>query len=134
MRKIIGKRGDIIIGDVIFLVLNLIFLSILIIFVISKTNDASLLEEKYAKEIALIIDSAKPGMEIHLNMHDAIKKAEKNDVNINKILEIKENIVYVKLKEKGDYSYSFFNNVSITKPYSDINNKEEYIFFIEEKK
>jgi hypothetical protein len=129
-----SKKGDIIIGDVIFLVLNLIFLSILIIFVISKTNDASLLEEKYAKEIALIIDSAKPGMEIHLNMQDAIKKAEKNNLDINSLIEIKENVVHVKLKEKGDYSYSFFNDVSVSNPYLNINNKEEYIFFIEEKK
>lgn len=133
MNKIRGKKGDILIGDVIFLVLNLIFLSILIIFVISKTNDASLLEEKYAKEITLIIDSAKPIMAIHLNMKDAIDKATANSQDISKIVKINGNVVTVKLKEKGEYSYSFFNNVSVN-PYIDPNNKEEYVFIINEKK
>ena len=133
MNKIRGKKGDILIGDVIFLVLNLIFLSILIIFVISKTNDASLLEEKYAKEITLIIDSAKPIMAIHLNMKDAIDKATANSQDISKIVKINGNVVTVKLKEKGEYSYSFFNNVSVN-PYIDPNNKEEYVFIKNEKK
>lgn len=129
MKNAKGKRGDILIGDIIFLILNLVFISILIIFVVSKTNDASLLEEKYAKEIALVIDSSKAGMEIHLNMEDAIEKAEKNNIEISKIVKINDNIITVKIKEKGEYSYSFFNNVSVN-PYIDTTNNKEWVFMI----
>ncbi|GAJ19854.1 unnamed protein product, partial [marine sediment metagenome] len=62
--------------NIIFIVLNLIFLIILIVFLVSRMGSNSVLEEKYAKQIAMIIDSAKPAMEIHLNMEDAINKRE----------------------------------------------------------
>jgi len=124
------KRGTILAENIIFIVLNLIFLTILIIFLFSKMGDAAVLEEKYAKQIALIIDSAKPVMEIHLNMEDAIKKASEEKWE-GDIVTIQENIVRVKLREKGGYSYSFFNDVDVT-PYPDTNDKE-YILTINEK-
>ncbi len=106
-----NKRGEILVENVIFIVLNLIFLTILILFLFSKMGSAAVLEEKYAKQIALIIDSSKPKMEIHLNMEDAIKKADKNKFG-EPIVKITDNIVTVKLREEGKgYSYSFFNNV-----------------------
>jgi hypothetical protein len=127
-----SRKGDVLIGEVIFLVLNLVFLSILIIFVISKTNDASLLEEKYAKQIALVIDSAKPGMTIHINMEDAIKKAQDEKQDIKGIVKINDNIVTLKLKEKGGYPYSFFNDISAN-AYLDTGNNKEYVIVITEK-
>ena len=72
-----SKKGTILVENVIFLVLNLIFLTILVIFIFSKTGDSEMIEEKYAKQIALILDSAEPGMTIKLNMEDAISIAEK---------------------------------------------------------
>jgi len=132
MNKIKGKGGDILIGDVIFLILNLIFLSILIIFVVSKTNDSSRLEEQYAKQIALMLDSAKPGMTIHLNMEDAIKKAQDENQDITKIVKRDGNVITVKLKDKGGYSYSFFNDINVN-PYLDTRNNQDYIFVITKK-
>ncbi len=126
------KKGDVLVGEVIFLVLNLVFLSILIIFVISKTNDSALLEEKYAKQIALIIDSAKPGMIIHINMEDAIKKAQGEKQDIADIVRKNDNVITIKLKEKGDYSYSFFNDVGVN-VYLDTENNKEYVIVITEK-
>ncbi len=128
--KIKSKRGTILAENIIFIVFNLIFLTILIIFLFSKMGDAAVLEEKYAKQIALIIDSAKPIMEIHLNMEDAIKKASKEKWE-GDIVTIQENIVRIKLREKGGYSYSFFNDVDVT-AYPDTNDKE-YILTINEK-
>lgn len=127
-----AKKGDILVGDIIFIVLNLIFLSILIIFVVSKTNDTSRMEEQYAKQIALIIDSAKPGMIIHLNMEDAIEKASDEDIDLAQIVKIDGNLVNVRLEEKGGYSYSFFNNISAN-TYLDTANNKEYVFTINEK-
>lgn len=111
MRKLLNKRGNILTQNIIFIILNLVFLSILIIFLFSKTGNAALLEEKYAKQIALILDSAKPGMRIFLDMEDAIKIAEKENRDIKKIVSVQDNVVTVQLREKGSYSYSFFNDL-----------------------
>ena len=109
------KRGQILVENVVFIILNLIFLTILILFIYSKSGSEALLEEKYAKQIALIIDSAKPGMIIVLNMEDAIKKADGN-WDLNKVISVSGNTVTVKLREKGENSYSFFNDISVSIP------------------
>lgn len=107
------KRGQILVENIIFIILNLVFLTILILFIYSKSGGEAVLEEKYSKQIALIIDSAKPGMIIHLNMENAIKKAEENKFEEG-IVSFEGNTVTVKLREKGGSSYSFFNNVDIS--------------------
>ena len=135
MERTGGKRGDILIGDVIFIVLNLIFLTILILFVVSKTNDTARLEEIYAKQAALIIDSAKPGMTVYLDMEDAIEKAIDENQNLATILTISGNTVTVKLRDKGGYTYSFFNDANVSTYYLDtVSNEQEYVFVINEKR
>jgi len=126
MRRMIHKKGNILTGNIIFIILNLVFLSILIIFLFSKMGSAIVLEEKYAKQIALILDSAEPGMIIHLNMKDAIKIANKEDRDLNNVISVQDNIVKVQLGEKGGYSYSFFNDI---KSFIHLNTSsfEEYI-------
>lgn len=108
------KRGQILVENVVFIILNLIFLTILILFIYSKSGGEALLEEKYSKQIALMIDSAKPGMIIQLNMEDAIKKADENNWSRDKIVLISGNIVEVKLRKKGGNFYSFFNDVDVS--------------------
>ncbi len=127
-----NRRGDILIGDVIFLILNLIFLAILIIFVVSKTSNVSGMEQQYAKQIALTLDAAKPGMTIHLNMEDAIKKAQDENQDISKIVKKDGNVITVKLRDKGGYSYSFFNDIDVN-PYIDSGNNKEYVFAVTQK-
>ncbi|HIG94763.1 MAG: hypothetical protein QT05_C0034G0024 [archaeon GW2011_AR13] len=109
------KRGNILIENIIFIVLNLIFLSILIAFLGIKSADVSPLEEKLAKEIALIIDGAKPGMKITYNLKDVLENADEN--YDGKIISIDKNIVTVRLHEKGGYSYSFFSDVDVSPLY-----------------
>ena len=73
-------------------------------------NGTAILEEQYAKKIALAIDAAKPEMKLIFNMNDAVEKA--NDEKFDgKIVSIEGNVVTVRLHEKGGYSYSFFNDV-----------------------
>lgn len=135
MKKRLSKKGSILIENVIFIVLNLVFLSILAIFLFSKTSNTALLEEKYTKQIALIIDSAKPGMQIMMDMKEAVDRAKKErgdkDFDKNKIVSINGNVVSVKLGDKGGYSYSFFNDVKIENSY--INEKNYLVLFIQEK-
>ena len=131
MKNILAQRkGNILTENVIFIILNLVFFAILLVFLMSKAGNPALLEEKYAKQIALTIDAAKPGMIIHLNMGDAINAAKSNNVPPSQAVKISGNIVTVKLQQDGNgYSYSFFNNVNV-KAIFDTTNGQEYYFVV----
>lgn len=126
-----NRKANILVENIIFIVLNVLFLTILVIFLFSKTGSAAVLEESYAKQIALLIDSAKPGTVIHLNMEDAIDMAEKEGLNTGNIVIKSDNVITVKLRERGGYSYSFFNDVGVDVN-QDVEHKE-YYFVINEK-
>ena len=117
--------------NVIFIVLNVVFIAILLIFVFSRLSNGAALEEKYAKQVALIIDASEPGMAVHLNMEDAIGVANSNKFPLNQVITIDGNLVTLKLSQKGGYSYSFFNNVSVSQPVFDSQNQKEYYFVIQ---
>jgi len=115
--------------NVIFIVLNILFITILILFISKQGSGAVVLEQSYAKNIALLIDSAKPVTEMKLNMKDAIDLAEKNGISREEIVRISGNIVLVKLSSSGGYEYSFFNDVDVT-VYPDIYPEKNYIIKI----
>lgn len=123
------KRGTILVENVIFIILNLVFITILILFLLKQGSGAIVLEQSYAKNIALLIDSSKPVMEMKLNMEDAMDLAEKNGVSREEIVKINGNIVKVKLSAKGGYEYSFFNVVDVT-AYPDVAPEKNYIIKI----
>lgn len=103
------KRGSVLAENLVFIILNLVFISILLIFITTKANSASEVEERYAKQIALMLDGAKSGSFIFIKGEDLIdKKAE--SYKAEDLIKIQGNQVFVKLVEKGGYSYSFFNN------------------------
>ncbi len=108
------KRGTILIENLVFIILNLLFLSILVVFLLKQGSGAIVLEETYSKGIAMLIDSAKPGMTLQLNMEKGLKLADKNGIDFNSAVRITGNIVQVKLSERGGYSYAFFNDVSVS--------------------
>ena len=126
-----NNRGNILTENIVFIVLNLVFLSILVLFLFSRASDVSHSEEMYAKQIALIIDSASPGMNITLDMSDAVQKAKKKNWD-GKIVSIDGNIVTVKLQDKGSgYSYDFFNDVDLSKQYFYGNKGNDFKFRVE---
>ncbi len=120
-----NKRGDILVENVIFIVLNIIFVSILILFLFRQGSGAGLLEQTYSKQIALMIDSAKPVMEIKLNMEKTKKIAEENKFDFKDVASITGNVVNIKLSQKGGYEYSFFNDVEV-KAFPETDSKNEY--------
>lgn len=106
-----NKRGaNILTENIIFILLTLIFFAILITFIFSRTTSAVLIEEELAKQVALIIDSAEPETIVKINVEEAIAKARSANYHEN-IISIQNNLVTVKLRDKGGYSYSFFNDV-----------------------
>jgi len=123
------KRGTILLENIIFIILNLVFLTILILFLFRQGSGAIVLEQSYAKNIALLVDSAKPITEMKLNMEDAMNLAEKNGVAREEIVKINGNVVTVKLSSKGGYQYSFFNSVDVT-AYPDVSPEKNYIIKI----
>lgn len=124
---VMRKRGVILVENIIFIILNLIFLTILILFIARQGGGAIVLEQSYAKEIALMIDSSQPVMTLRLDMKEARELAKKNGILFKDILEINENIVTVKLSEKGGFSYSFFNDVKIDFYYPDETSEFVYV-------
>ena len=108
-----SRRGNLLAENLIFIILNLVFLSILILFLVKQGGGAIVLEESYAKNIAMLIDSAKPVMTLKLDMGEAWKLAEKNGIAFEEVVIITGNQVKVKLTDKGGYTYNFFNDVDV---------------------
>jgi len=106
-----SKKGEMLTENVVFIILNLAFFSIIILFLFLKMGDAAPIEERYAKQIALLIDAARPGMLITLDISEAVEKAEDKSWPLEGIISIKDNCVTVKLRDDGFYTYSFFNDV-----------------------
>lgn len=111
-----NKKADtIVLETTIFIVLNILFIVLLLIFVYSSGKGAFVYEEVYAKQIALLIDNAKPNMTIGMDIEKLVKIAESNGKAIDKIVSIdeKENKVIVSLSNKGGHSFQYFSDYDI---------------------
>lgn len=124
-----SKKAAILMENVIFIILNVLFLAILILFLLRQGQGAVLLEQSYAKQIALLIDSAKPGMTIILDMSKAKELAEKKGLEFKDIVINANNIITVRLSEEGGYSYSYFNDVNVTL-YPDASDPEDITSYV----
>lgn len=124
-KKKINYRGEILIENVVFILLNAIFLFVLILFLIKQGQGAVVLEQIYAKEIALLVDSAKPNMLIKIDMEKGLKLAEKNGIDFKEAVKIDGNTVRVRLSGDSGYTYSFFNDVALN-AYPDRNAENKY--------
>ena len=110
------KKGNILVENIIFIILNLAFITIIILYISLKTGDTAVLEEVYAKQIALLIDNAEPNMTIGMDLSKGIEIAEKNGKALDKIVTIDEeqNKIIVSLSEKGGHSYIYFSDYDIS--------------------
>jgi hypothetical protein len=119
------KKGTILVENVIYIILNGVFLFALALFLIKQGSGAIVLEQAYSKEIALIIDSANPVMLIKVDMSKGQEIAKDNEVDFKEIVKVEGNIVSVKLTGAGGYNYAFFNDVDV-KAYPEVNAQNEY--------
>jgi hypothetical protein len=108
------KRGTILVENIVFIILNVLFLSVLVIFLLKQGSGAIVLEQAYSKQITMLIDSAKPVMVIKLDMEKGKNIADDRGIEFSNVVKIKGNEVSVRLSEKGGYTYSFFNDVLVT--------------------
>ncbi|NMB66905.1 hypothetical protein GYA25_02500 [Candidatus Woesearchaeota archaeon] len=112
-----GEANDLFLNNFVDIILDFIFFGVLILFLLNQYYKISFLELNYAKNIALLIDNAKPGMTITFDLSDAVKTAKANGVDINDMIKIQDNKVLVTLARNKGSSYFFFNNVNIISYY-----------------
>ena len=114
MRLIRDKRGvNLVYGTVIFIILNLMFFIAMFLVVSRIENEAALYEQAYAKEIALLIDSAEHGTFISLNVDDFNEFIEKKLVSEGQIVLINRNKVNIKLSNGAGYSFIYFSDYDV---------------------
>jgi hypothetical protein len=110
-----GELGDIVgLDETIFLILNLVFFVILLTFVYNAGSRAFVYEESYAKQIVSIIDNAKPGMNILLDVGKGLEVGKKNGIDVNNTFRVddNENKIMVRLSSNG-YSYKYFSDYDV---------------------
>lgn len=101
--------------ELIWIVVFLIVFVSSMVFIKKTISGASIMENVYAKKIALIIDGARPGSVFILNVSDAIEIAEKNKIkcSVSSCFKVENNSVQVKLSnEKGD-GHIFFSSYNV---------------------
>lgn len=105
-----GKKGALVEGEVIFILLNLVFFIMLIWFVNNECRGTDMKEKIAAKEIAIFINSAEPGTLILINVRDFKDIATKN--KITDFIQIKDGKVSVALSG-GAFTYPYFSDYSV---------------------
>ena len=115
-RNVKGKKGEtIVLEATIFILLNLAFFVIMLLFVNSSGNRDFVYEQTYAKEIALMIDNSKPEMSLLLDISELVDIAKENKKNISEIIKLDkiENKIFVSLSGERGYSYKYFTKADI---------------------
>jgi hypothetical protein len=107
-----SKKANILTENVIFIILNIIFFAMLLVFIYLNLSSTSLLAQKTSKKIALLIDASKSGAEIKLNIEDVLN-AKSQEIDWPITVDNENNLVIVRLNEKTYYEYAFFNEVYV---------------------
>ncbi len=112
-----NKKGtNIILDNAIYIVLAVIFFSMTMYFLGNFKFATSFYEDYYSKEITKVINMAKPGDEVVLDVHKATEIAQKQTLgSYSEIFQFDNvnNEVCVKLSKGRKKCYSYFNDVSI---------------------
>ncbi len=124
---------DIVLSSMVFIILTVVFFSAMFFFIHDKSSQKSTYEQAYAKQIALLIDFAKPVMNISINISKLIAIAEKNNYKKEDIVKINpdKNEVVVMLSGRGGYAKKYFSEYDVRTYIKDefliitVNEKEE---------
>jgi len=110
-----NKRGESFAFElVIFIILNIVFASLLIVFAVRSGNGTLIYEQSYAKQISLLLDQAKPEMTLFVDMTKANGVADKNKKNGELVkIDKEKGEIEVSLSDNGGYSFGYFTNYDI---------------------
>jgi len=118
-RRSIKKRGGLAFPIIIFLVLNIAFFTIMMLFVQRVSSNALIYEEAYAKKIGLLLNRAESGMEFRINVTDLALVAKKNgltDQEVKKLLiniDTEKGTVTIKAKKEGSFVFPYFSEIEL---------------------
>lgn len=120
-------------NNVIFLVLAIFFFVILLVFVNSQMNGAKVWEDYYAKEITKLINTAKPGDQITINVQKGTVAAKRNGLELNAeklfIFNDVNKSVCVKFSVGRMTCYNYFNKVNVANQKLILGGLENYLYF-----
>lgn len=111
-----NRRGNTELAETImFIVLNLVFFSALLLFAVRSTGNAIVYEQAYAKQISLMIDEARNDTVYWIDMKKGMDFAKSSGYSGQYVSFGKENDVSLRLtgKEKSGYSYRYFTDYSV---------------------
>jgi len=95
--------------ELIFIILNFVFFAILLFFVVRSGSVDSILEEVYAKKIALVMDSMKPGMSIEVKADNLLSQIEKNKFTRFPVIFENNRVIVVTSEKTKGYSFEYFS-------------------------
>jgi hypothetical protein len=121
MRKLNKKGADLAFPIIIFLVLNIIFFTMMMLFVQRVSSNALVYEEAYSKKIGLMLNRAEPGMNLTIDVTELVEVALKNGIKLNETstlitINTEEGIVFVKAKKEGGFNFPYFSDISLITP------------------
>jgi hypothetical protein len=113
MTEKIGKTGasDILHSTIAFIFILLLFTFGMWYYIYQQKSGASVWEDYYAKQVTVVMNSAKPGDVIVLDVHKATEIAQKSGVTFGLLFSISDQETCVKLSQGRKTCYSFFNKV-----------------------
>jgi len=107
------KSQNLITGVIMFLILNVIFFSIMFIFVGSVGTTGSFIEKEYSQKVALAIDKFVPGTEVSVDISELYSYARNNNYAGNIVnLDYTDNKVTIKLKNGEGSSFYYFTKLN----------------------
>jgi len=107
-----SKKAGVLQEQIIFWILNIVFFSLILVFAVRTGSHTGIMEETYAKQIALTIDSMDKNMEVEMDLSELYKIAEKNDFKGELFfLEKDKNIIIVTAGKGEGYRYRYFSDL-----------------------
>jgi hypothetical protein len=112
-----GSEGEIAFDYIIYTVLLVVFALSMFMVVNNYKSGGAVWEDFYAKEIVKVINNARVGDEITLDVHKATEIAKENEQSFSLIFSFdnQKNEVCVKLGSRKS-CYKYFNEVDIIEP------------------
>jgi len=106
------KADEMITEQIIFIVLNILFFAALLFFVWRSASEDIILEETYAKKIALIIDSMQPGTNVSITISELLERADKNKIKEFPVsFDFEKNEIKVKITKGAGYNFNYFTTL-----------------------
>ena len=109
------KRGEDIFPNVIFIVVNILFFSMLMLFVFKASTGAMVYEQAYVKQIALLIDYSTPKTDVKIDFTKAMEVAKENKKtgDLVKIDDVNKEVI-VSLSGQGGYAFKYFSDYDVS--------------------